>query len=102
MSNGNPYSESWFKTLKFCPVFPNRLSGSLTDARVFIASFVEGCDHSHRHTSLGLNKPADTHYSLAAGKAGDRTRRSSPKRDCRPRNAWPRPRPRILTLPDPV
>ena len=30
VSNDNPYSESWFKTLKFAPVFPERF-GSVND-----------------------------------------------------------------------
>ena len=40
VSNDNPYSESWFKSLKFAPVFPERF-GSLADARTFMASFVD-------------------------------------------------------------
>jgi len=36
VSNDNPYSESWFKTLKFAPVFPERF-GSLADARAIKA-----------------------------------------------------------------
>jgi transposase InsO family protein len=28
VSNDNPYSEAWFKTLKFAPVFPERFSTS--------------------------------------------------------------------------
>ena len=35
-------------------------------------AFVEGCNHSHRHTGIGLNTPADGHYGLAAGKAVER------------------------------
>ena len=57
MSTVNPYSGSWFTTLKFAPVFPDRF-GSLTDARVFMASFVEGYNHSHRHTGIPTVIPA--------------------------------------------
>jgi len=32
VSNDNPYSESQFKTLKYCPQFPGRF-GSIEDAR---------------------------------------------------------------------
>ena len=31
VSNDNPYSEAWFKTLKYAPTFPDRF-GSLADA----------------------------------------------------------------------
>ena len=71
VSNDNPYSEAWFKTLKFAPVFPERF-GSLGDARRLMNTFVEGYNHTHRHTGIGLNTPADVHYGLAAGKAAER------------------------------
>ncbi len=35
VSNDNPYSEAQFKTLKYCPSFPERF-GSLADARVLL------------------------------------------------------------------
>ena len=38
-SNDNPYSEAMFKTVKYCPAFPDRF-GSLHDARQFMATFV--------------------------------------------------------------
>ena len=41
--------------------------------RTFIADFVDGYNHTHRHTGIGLNTPADIHYGLAAAKAKDRS-----------------------------
>ena len=38
VSNDNPYSEAQFKTLKYCPAFPDRF-GSIHDARVFCEAF---------------------------------------------------------------
>jgi putative transposase len=38
VSNDNPYSEAAFKTLKYCPAFPERF-GSIEDARAFCAQF---------------------------------------------------------------
>ena len=40
VSNDNPYSEAWFKTLKYAPVFPERFT-SLTAARAFMSEFVD-------------------------------------------------------------
>lgn len=71
VSNDNPYSEAWFKTLKYAPVFPERF-GSLADARGFMARFVEHYNHDHLHIGIGLNTPADVHYGLAAAKAEQR------------------------------
>ena len=39
VSNDNPFSEAWFKTLKFAPVFPERFA-SVGEARAFIDSAV--------------------------------------------------------------
>lgn len=58
VSNDNPSSEAWFKTLKFAPVFPERF-GPVGEARAFMATFVDGYSHTHRHTGIGL-KPQPT------------------------------------------
>jgi len=86
VSNDNPYSEAWFKTLKFAPVFPERFA-SLPDARSFMATFVEGYNHHHRHTGIGLNTPADVHYGHAAATAAQRAT-EDPKILTIPTTAW--------------
>jgi len=60
----NPYSEAWFKTLKYAPSFPERFGG-LADAQQFMDAFVDGYNHHHRHTGIGLHTPADVHYGHA-------------------------------------
>jgi putative transposase len=54
VSNDNPYAESWNKTLKYAPVFPERFN-SLQPARQFISEFVEFYNHEHRHGGVGLH-----------------------------------------------
>jgi putative transposase len=66
VSNDNPYSEAWFKTLKYAPVFPERFT-SLAAARAFMSDFVDFYNHHHRHLGVGLHTPADVHYGHAAG-----------------------------------
>lgn len=63
-SNDNPFSESQFKTLKYCPSFPSRF-GSLEDARSYAAEFFTWYNTQHRHSSLALLTPADVHYGRA-------------------------------------
>jgi hypothetical protein len=46
--------------LKYSPTFPDRF-GSLTDAQQFMNTFVDGYNHHHRHTGIGLHTPADVH-----------------------------------------
>ncbi len=99
VSNDNPYSESWFKTLKFAPVFPERFD-SIGHARAFMAEFVEGYNHTHRHTGIGLNTPADVHYGLAAAKAVERSATLAVARAANPERFSSTLDPKILALPD--
>jgi putative transposase len=64
VSNDNPYSEAQFKTLKYCPAFPERF-GSIADARAFCAVFFDHYNHVHRHSGIGLHTPASVHYGTA-------------------------------------
>jgi len=65
VSNDNPYSESQFKTLKYCPTFPERF-GSIQDARAFCEQFFTYYCHEHRHSGIGYHTPASVHYGTAA------------------------------------
>jgi putative transposase len=71
VSNDNPYSEAQFKTLKYCPVFPERF-GCIQDASAFCETFFAYCNHEHRslrdrlpHARLGPLR----HRGGAAGQA---------------------------------
>ena len=64
VSNDNPYSEAQFKTLKYCPAFPERF-GSLHDARAFCDVFFSYYNHEHRHSGIGLYTPASVHDGTA-------------------------------------
>ena len=64
MSNDNPYSESQFKTLKYCPSFPGTFT-SLQHARAFCAEFFHTYNHDHRHAGLGLLTPHVVHSGQA-------------------------------------
>jgi putative transposase len=64
VSNDNPYSEAAFKTLKYCPAFPDRF-GSIADARTFCDQFISYYNHQHRHSGIGLHTPASVHHGTA-------------------------------------
>lgn len=64
VSNDNPYSESAFKTLKYCPAFPENF-GSIQDARAFCETFFAYYNHEHRHSGIALHTPASVHYGTA-------------------------------------
>jgi putative transposase len=65
VSNDNPFSEAAFKTLKYCPAFPDRF-GSLADARSFCQQFFGYYNHEHRHSGIGLHTAASVHFGTAA------------------------------------
>ena len=64
VSNDNPYSESQFKTLKYCPAFPDRF-GCVQDARSFCQDFFTWYNKEHRHSGIGLMTPESIHYGFA-------------------------------------
>jgi putative transposase len=61
VSNDNPFSESWFKTLKYRPDFPERF-GSIEDARLHCRVFFPWYNTEHRHSGLALLTPETVHY----------------------------------------
>jgi putative transposase len=63
VSNDNPYSEVQFKTLKYCPQFPERF-GSIQDARSFCQSFFNWYNKEHRHSGIALMTPEQVHYGM--------------------------------------
>lgn len=63
-SNDNPYSEAQFKTLKYCPPFPDRFA-SLQEAGAFCRSFFNWYNNQHRHSGIALLTPADVHFLRA-------------------------------------
>jgi putative transposase len=67
----NAYSEAHFRTLKYCPTYPERF-GSLFDARRWSQQFFTWYNQQHHHTGLSLLTPADVHYGRAEEKLAHR------------------------------
>ena len=63
VSNDNPYSEAQFKTLKYCPDFPEGF-GSIEDARIFCRRFFDWYNNRHKHSGIGFLTPEQVHYGL--------------------------------------
>jgi transposase InsO family protein len=60
VSNDNPYSEALFKTVKYCPVFPDVFTG-IPDAETFPSRFFDYYNNDHRHSGIGLYTPQSVH-----------------------------------------
>lgn len=99
VSNDNPYSEAWFKTLKYAPTFPERF-GSIHDARGFLDEFVDWYNHEHRHSGIGMHTPADVHFGLAEGIAAQRAATLDAARQAHPERFGTTTVPTALELPE--
>ncbi len=90
VSNDNPFSEAQFRTLKYCPQFPDRF-GSIEDGRAFGQDFFRWYNHEHRHSGLGFLTPAVVHFGHADAVRADRDRvlAAAYARASRALRAWP-------------
>ena len=61
VSNDNPYSESLFKTLKYCPKYPSSPFKDIVAVRQWVASFVQWYNYEHRHSCIKFVTPAQRH-----------------------------------------
>ena len=63
-SNDNPFSESQFKTLKYCPEFPSRFP-SMSEAERFCQRFFKWYNTQHYHSGIAWLTPSAVHYGNA-------------------------------------
>jgi putative transposase len=64
-SDDNPFSESQFKTLKYCPDFPGEFE-NIDIAEKFCQKFFRWYNHEHYHSSIAWLTPASVHYGHGA------------------------------------
>ncbi len=61
VSNDNPYSESMFKTMKYCPQWPSKGFSSLSAARSWVDAFVGWYNRDHQHSGIRYVTPNERH-----------------------------------------
>jgi len=61
VSNDNPYSESLFRTLKYCPQWPSSGFETLEAARQWVDHFVCWYNQQHRHSAIRFVTPEQRH-----------------------------------------
>lgn len=64
VSNDNPYSESLFRTVKYCPRWPSEGFNSLDGARQWVKGFVYWYNNEHRHSRIKFVTPNQRHQGL--------------------------------------
>ena len=61
VSDDNPFSESLFKTLKYCPQYPTKPFESLEEATIWVEAFVNWYNNVHLHSGIKFVTPAARH-----------------------------------------
>lgn len=61
VSNDNPFSESLFKTLKYCPYYPDKPFNDIQEARQWMVKFADWYNNQHRHSSIKYVTPSQRH-----------------------------------------
>jgi len=59
VSNDNAYIESFFRTLKYCPMWPSQGFETLTQAREWVQRFMQWYNEQHRHSQLATRENND-------------------------------------------
>lgn len=72
VSNDNPYAESFFKTLKYCPAYPQHPFKDLLAAREWVGTFMHWYNEEHRHSGIKFVTPAERHAGLDTALLGNR------------------------------
>lgn len=67
VSDDNPYSESLFRTMKYCPAYPGRPFASLEEARRWVHTFVQWYNQEHRHSAIRFVTPNQRHSGEESG-----------------------------------
>ena len=64
VSNDNPYSESLFRTCKYCPAYPVDGFESIESARQWMTEFVYWYNNVHRHSGIKHVTPSERHEGI--------------------------------------
>lgn len=86
VSDDNPFIESLFRTLKYCPAYPHKPFETLEAARAWVADFVRWYNTEHRHSGIRFVTPDERHHGREAAvlanrkRVYERARRTHPNR----------------------
>ena len=61
VSNDNPFSEATFRTLKYCPTFPDKPFETVEVAREWTSKFVNWYNEIHKHSGIKFVSPGQRH-----------------------------------------
>ena len=61
VSNDNPFSESLFRTLKYCPEYPSKPFENIDAATKWVGEFVDWYNSKHLHSGIKFVTPESKH-----------------------------------------
>lgn len=61
VSDDNPFSEAVFRTVKYCPEYPNKPFACLADAQTWVDGFVHWYNNIHLHSGIKFVTPHSRH-----------------------------------------
>ena len=64
VSNDNPFSESMFRTLKYCPIYPSKPFDSIETAKLWMMQFEKWYNDEHLHSGINFVTPNSKHAGL--------------------------------------
>lgn len=64
VSNDNPYSESLFRTVKYCPWWPEKGFHTIDDARAWVKRFLNWYNLEHKHSGIKYVTPDQRHRGI--------------------------------------
>lgn len=64
VSDDNAYVESFFRTLKYGPMWPNEGFGTLNKARDWVQKFMQWYNQKHQHSKIRFVTPEQRHKEL--------------------------------------
>jgi putative transposase len=64
VSDDNPFSESLFKTLKYCPQYPGKPFACVKETLVWVEKFVYWYNNIHQHSGINFVTPGARHQGL--------------------------------------
>ena len=94
VSNDNPYSESLFRTLKYCPAWPSKGFATLADVRDWMLIFEQAYNSHHLHSGINFVTPNARHEGKDGEQLKHRKRvyeeakRQNPRRWSRATRNW--------------
>lgn len=74
ISNDNPFSESLFKTLKYCDFYPDQPFNLIDESRDWVEKFVRWYNEEHYHSSLKFMTPTQRHGGKSQHISNNRTK----------------------------